>query len=456
MLNKHDAVLLGISGGPDSLALLLLFLKLKKKSNGCLKLFAVHINHKIRKAESDTDENFVRTLCKKHKVKLFVRNIDVVGLAKKKKLSLEDAARNARFKVFELICNQNNIKKVALAHTKNDQAETFLMRVLRGSGLQGLSGIWPVRKHNNIVLIRPLLNISKKEILQFLRASGDTYCIDSTNRKDDYLRNKIRLKTIPYLKRNFNIKLEDVFCREADILREAYSYVRSEASSKYLNIVSRTRGIININLNKLEMLPKTLAYEILRIAILESKANLKDISYDNLHDILRLSQRKQGSQILYIDNDIKIVREYSNLAVSSLSERETRGKIKPCKLIKINGEVILRNLDCKISTKILKDKAAKLINENASKEYIDFNKINKKLSVRTRKSGDKFKPLGLKRKKSLKKFFIDMKIPAAQRDFIPLLVDGDQIVWVAGIRLSEDYKVTGAAKRILELKISYL
>jgi tRNA(Ile)-lysidine synthase len=329
------------------------------------------------------------------------------------------------------------------------------MRVLRGSGLQGLSGIWPVRKYNNIVLIRPLLNISKKDILRFLKASNESYCIDSTNRTGDYLRNKIRLKTIPYLKRHFNSQLEDIFCREATILREAYHYIRKEAYRLYLKLVSKKKDAISINLNKLKNLPNAVVCEILRMMILESKGNLKDISYDNLQDILCLSQSRCGSKILYVDNDIKIVREYSKLSMIKLKARAKGHKIKLAKTIKINGGTQFKDLDCRISTKVLKAGAVKVTKKYPFKEYIDVHKIKNKLAVRVRKSGDRFKPLGLKRKKSLKKFFIDMKIPAAQRDFIPLIVDADQIVWVAGIRLSEDYRVTNATKQILELKISY-
>ena len=456
MFHPQEKVLLAVSGGPDSVALLLLFLRLKKKLD--LDLSAVHINHNLRASESNSDEKFVRRLCKEHNINLYIKKIGVSVLAKKEKLSLEDAAREARCRTFEKICKKYKIKKVVLAHTKDDQAETYLMRLLRGAGLKGLSGIWPVREHKDLVFMRPLLGVSKAEIIRFLKQERQNYRIDSSNLKPDFLRNKIRLKTIPYLRKNFNPQLCDILSRQTDVLRQVYQYIQKEAELIYARICTKSKKGIDIDLVKFRELDTALAFEVLRLCLLSVKGHLKDISYDNLNALWQMSQNKAGSKVVILSDEIRGVREYSSLRILTNLKAKAGSKVrknKP-KRLKIPGITEFKDLNCKIYTKILKPKGKINSKNDSSVEYIDFDKIQGYLRLRTRVIKDKFTPLGLKNRKSLKNFFIDLKIPVSQRNNIPLVIDNENIVWVAGFRISEDYKVNKETCRILKLKITEL
>jgi tRNA(Ile)-lysidine synthase len=456
MLRPREKVLIAVSGGPDSIALLLLFLKLTKEMK--FNLSVVHVNHGLRTNESKLDEKFVSQFCKNNNLKLHVKKVNVLSLMKKGKFSLEDAAREARYGAFEEICKRHKIKKVALAHTKDDQAETFIMRVVRGGGLKGLSGIWPVRQNGDITFIRPLLNVSKSEITHFLKNKKQNYRTDSSNLESNCLRNKIRLKTIPYLKKNFNSQLSDALCRQTDILREAYKYIQKKAILAYSKSCVKSKSGININLIKFRKLDITIAYEVLRICILHLKGDLKDFSYVNLNALWQMSQSSDGSESIILSDGILGRREYSNLKLSRELNFRTLSrdkKIKP-KLLKTPGITKIKFLRCEIQTQIIMSTGRINYKNNPLVEYIDFDKVQSCLQVRTRIAGDKFKPLGLKKNKSLKDFFIDLKVPSSQRDNIPLITDAKSIIWVAGYRISQDYKVKKDTRQILKLKITYL
>jgi tRNA(Ile)-lysidine synthase len=455
MLKPRDKILLAISGGPDSVALLLSFLKLKKTLH--LKLAAVHINHKLRTKESNLDEKFVKELCKLFKVKLYIKRIDVASLAKKEKLSLEDAARQARLKVFEDLAQKQRINKVALAHTKDDQAETYLMRLLRGAGLKGLSGIWPIRKYGKIVLVRPFLKVSKKEIISFLKENKQSYRIDSSNLTTDYLRNKIRLEAIPYLRKNYNPQLIDVLCRQADISRLAYEYIHRQAKSAYLQICKSRRGEIIFDLAKLRNLDEAVALELIRFALNRLKGDLKDITFENLYTLWQAAQNRKGSEVVTVTNNIVGLREYSTLKIAKTSVGKLYGKSKNF-IIKVNvpGITEVDELKCRIEAKILPNKKPLKDTHNKYIEYIDLTKIKNSLEIRTRLARDTFKPLGFKHLQSLKTFFINSKVPVSKRNRVPLLLDGKRIIWVVGYRISEDYRIKRGTSRILKLKVTYL
>jgi len=456
MLHSQEKLLIAVSGGPDSVALLLLFLKLTKKLK--FDLSVVHINHNLRANESKSDEDFVRQLCEDYCLKLYTRNIDVASLARKEKLSLEDAAREARYRTFDKICKKYKIKIVALAHTKDDQAETYLMRIMRGAGLKGLSSIWPISQNKSMVLIRPLLGVSKAEIIAFLKHEKQHYRIDSSNLTPDYHRNKIRLKALPYLSKNFNPQLCDVLNRQTNILREAYQYIQKEATIEYPRVCAKSKKGINIDLSKFRKLDTALAFEVLRICLLNIKGHLKDISYDNLSMLWQISENKAGSESIILTDEIRGVREYSNLRIFKRVQSKAKDKRKKVKSkrLKIPGCTEFKALNCRIQTQILKSTSKISYKNDPSLEYIDFDEVQGCLKLRTRIIKDKFKPLGLKSNKSLKRFFIDLKVPLSQRDNTPLITDDENIIWVAGFRISEDYKVKKDTLRILKLKITYL
>ena len=246
MLSKGDGLLVGVSGGPDSVALLYLLMELRDDYD--LQIYVVHLNHMLRGDESDDDAGYVKKLTKRLKLPVFIGKKDVGKFAKANKLSLEEAARIQRYEFYKQIAGKLNIRKIALGHTADDNAETVLMRLLRGAGEQGLIGIYPVRHIDNLKVIRPLLNIYRIEIESFLKEKKISARIDSSNADNKFLRNKVRLELIPLLEENYNQNIKQVLINTADILKEDNEYLE-EITEKFYNKTDLNKNAKNIYLS---------------------------------------------------------------------------------------------------------------------------------------------------------------------------------------------------------------
>ena len=466
LLLRDDRCIVGVSGGADSVALLCLLSNFKKELN--IELRAVHVHHGIRGAEADTDYLFVKNLCNQMKVKLITFFYDVPKFAKENKLSEEEAGRTLRYKAFdeailswknEEKLNENKEYKIAVAHNMEDNAETIIMNLARGTGLRGISGI-SIKRGN---IIRPLLFTKRKEIENYLNLNNINYKIDSTNLSDDYTRNVIRHHIIDKLKRNVNPLAVEHISNASRIMEQADSYFLEQADNYLSQNLIENEGFYGVNVEKLSLIPEIIRTYIISgiIKKLLSKMNLgyKDISLRNIEDIDKLIFLATGKKI-NLPYGLLAKKDYKNLWIGQ-ENAETYLKFTPRNdtifiseefLNKLRfyenattkriGEFELRVFEYKKELKIPKEKNLK---------WFDISSINKGLEIRTRKKGDYIR-LSTGGKKSVKDYMINTKIDKEQRNHILLITQESHVLWIVGYRTSDFFRVNDKTKMILDVK----
>jgi tRNA(Ile)-lysidine synthase len=448
MLSEGDRVLIGLSGGPDSVCLAIILDKFGEDFN--LSLNAVYVDHGLRPDEVKHERSFCKTFCDSLGITFFSKSVDVKGYAKKKRLNQQEAARALRYQVYEEISREVNATKIALAHSADDQAETFLMRILRGSGLKGLSGIPPVRGK----IIRPLIETAKKEIEDFLHQnsllvppySSLPFIVDSSNLKIDYFRNWIRQKIIPELKKQ-NPALIKTIGRVADILREEDTYLDSIVTKTLMKLISRRRDdTVELFLFPLENMGKPILRRVLRRAINETKG-LRGIGFIHIEEIIKLVKRGKSGNILNLPKGIRAVKGYSTLLLTV----KTPLKLKS-RAFNPPGELALEEAGIVLKAEVSENWDNKFNGKDTA--VFDFERLIFPLEVRMRQKGDYFYPSGFGRRKKLQDFFVDNKIPRDERDNIPIMVSGKEIIWVVGHRMDERFKATDKTEKFLRLIIS--
>ena len=278
--DKKERILIGLSGGADSVFLFFYFLYLSRRKG--LRFYAAHFNHSLRRA-ADKDEEFCRALCAKYDIKFISEKKDVAKFDKGD--SLENTARILRFDFFYRVCRRHKIKKLALAHHKDDMAETVMLRILRGAGMLGLRGILPLTKHGKIIIIRPMLMLEKKEILNYLHANKIEFVVDSTNSDDNFLRNKVRMHILPQLEK-INPSIKNTLFNLGRTIAGDYQVLYSYGYQYYQKALLRRKKAIGLKIRVLLNMPKPLLFFVLRIAVLELKGNLKRLEYKHLEDIV--------------------------------------------------------------------------------------------------------------------------------------------------------------------------
>ncbi|MCX7903698.1 MAG: tRNA lysidine(34) synthetase TilS [Caloramator sp.] len=436
MIKNGDKIVVGFSGGPDSTALLHILIQLKNIYN--IEVFAVHINHMIRDEEAFRDEEFSREFCKRFDIPFYSFRIDVLTLAKDKGLSSEEAGRLVRYECFEKVLKEVSGNKIALAHNKNDQAETMIMKFLRGSGLRGISGIKPVRGN----IIRPLLVCSREEIEEYCKKNNLNPVIDSTNKEAIYLRNKIRLELMPYIKENINENIIDNLFKASEILREEDEYIEMEAVKAY-ELVKADAGI---SISRFKELHIAIQRRIIRNMIKEVKGDLNAIENIHVDDCLKLIEKGETGKKINLPKKLIAEISYDNFYIT-LEKDKKDFEYK----INIPGTTVIGELNLKVSTELIKNEGT--LKDSAFIKYFDYDKIKGELVVRNRKEGDFIYPKGLNGKKKIKDLFIDNKIPKDKRDEIPLIALGKEILWVYNIRDTKNYKIDENTKNVLKIKI---
>jgi len=442
MFACKERVLVGISGGPDSTALLHLLSRLKDEY--ALQLWAAHLNHKIRGREAEEEARWTEQFAQKLKIPIIVDSFDVPLLAVRKKLSLEEAARQARYGFFERVADQLKIDKIALGHTASDQVETILMRLIRGCGLDGLSGIPPVRGK----FVRPLIRIFREEIEEYCSENSLCPCTDSSNKDVFFLRNRIRLKLIPYLRENYNPQICKVLFQIGEILREENDFSQRETEKVFNSLCEkREKDRIALGVQKLNGLHLALRRRAVREAIRLIKGS-RGVEFNHVSAILKISEEGRGR--LSLPGRISVRIDSGNL----LFEKKRREEgIAFERFLNVPGRTDLPEVGLVFDTEILYQRPASFAS-GGYEAYLDLDKLKRPLFLRRRKEGDKFQPLGMRGRKKVKDFFIDLKIPREERDKIPLLISKDRIAWIVGYRLDENFKVTRNTRRILRIKVS--
>lgn len=441
MFSPGDRVLVGVSGGPDSVCLLHILNRCRKDM--ALSLHVVHINHGIRKRESKREEKFVSHLAGRMGLPITVKSLDVPSYARRKKLTVEEAARDMRYSAFEQLAGKLNAKKIALGHTASDQVETVLMHLLRGSGPQGLSGIPPVRKLGSTAVVRPLIEVNREEILNYLKKNKLTFCLDSSNRKTEYFRNKIRLKLLPLLRKNYNENIDGALLRLSEILKEENAYWERVVERVLGKVVSWEAEKILIDFKRF------LRYNVIVQRRVLYRLFGGIVSLSQIEAIRSLAQKSSQGKRVYLGKRFSVRKEGDFLIFSSSPERRFKKFNYP---LRVPGKNEIEGLDLTLNTRIVDFRPVS--DKGANTAYFDVDKINfKKLLLRNRREGDRFRPFGLRGTKKLSDFFIDRKIPRRLRDRVPLLVEGEDILWVVGIRRADKARITEDTKKILEVRV---
>jgi len=446
ILEKGDKVLIAISGGPDSVALLHFLLALQKEYE--LTFILAHMEHGIRGEESREQAGFVQHIGRELGLECFIRHVDVPLLSRMEGMSMEEAAREARYHFFRETAQRSGATKIALGHTADDQAETLLMRLLRGSGMNGLAAMRP-RREEDTPLIRPLLNVFHREILDFLQEQNTPFCLDSTNQEDDYLRNRIRLHLIPMLSREYNPQILSTLHQTASILGEEREWASSLVKEKLQMCLKSVEGKkMYLNMDAFLDLPLALQREVLREAVHQASSNPYKIGFIKVSAVLRWLREGRVDGILHLSHNVRIRKQVRSFCIE---EKESTPELLSEDFhyrMNIPGETRISELNLLVSARVL-DNFASGNRFEAEKAYLDFDTLPLPLVIRKRRPADRFQPLGGPGHKKLKEFFIDDKIPRLEREKIPVLASGHEVVWVFERRIAEPFKVTERTRRVL-------
>ena len=442
LIEKGDKIVLGLSGGPDSVCLLHLLNRMKDVLD--IEVYAAHLNHQIRGMEAQKDALYVSDLCERLGITFFVKSIDVPKYCKENKLSIEEGARKLRYEMFFEIKESLNADKIAIAHNMNDQAETVLMRMMRGTGLQGLKGIDYMRDG---VIIRPILDIERADIEAYCEEHKLTPRIDATNLETIYTRNKIRLELIPYMKENFNSNVTESIVRMSNSLKSDNDFIEEEAIKAFDKVSSKNEDELEIKLNNYINLHKSLKSRIIRHGIKYVLGDTNFIDQKHIEEVMELENENKLDKKIVLPRGLFVYRKKDKLLFTTkeivFEEIEFSYELPKNGFVKINEANII------IETEVMTISRYKALKKDKSLKWFDCNKIKGGLVVRSRKSGDKIK-LSMGSKK-LKQLFIDLKIPKEERDRIPVLQDDNGILCVGNFRNSEEYKVDENTKEVLKI-----
>lgn len=446
MLESGDKVIIGVSGGPDSMALLYALNQIKKKYN--LELKVTHLNHGFRGKEAQREAQFVEDMAQKLKLSCEVKTFDVPAYKKKSSLSSQEAARVIRYQFLEDERKKFKATKVALGHNANDQAETLMMWLLRGAGVKGLSGIPPVREG---VIIRPLIETTREEIEVYLEEKEIPFVIDSSNLKTDYLRNRLRHEIFPLLKEHYNPQLVKSLVQTASILRIENDYLENIAKDLLEDImVSKSGKSVVIDGKDLLALPFAIQLRCIRGVLEQVKGDLRRISSTHLYDILKMVSSDKPHKLLKLPEGIRVEKSYNHLTVM---HHQTAAQPFHYQFTSIPDQVEIEEIGKDVQFKTLKGGDHLINKENLDIAYLDEGEIIMPLTIRNAKPGDRFQPLGMRGEKKIKDFFIDEKVPLKERKRVPILFFGDVLGWVGGMRINHRLRVTKGTRKVLRIKI---
>ena len=474
LLGGGARVLVALSGGADSVALLLILRELER--DGALAVAgAAHLNHLLRGADADADEAFCAELSARVGLPFISDRIDVASLARAGKRSIEDAARTARYAFLERASDSLGADRVAVAHTKDDQAETFLLRLLRGAGARGLAAIHPRAGR----VIRPLIDLERGALRDYLAAHGEAFREDATNADVSIPRNRVRHELIPLLQTRFSPAVTDVLAREAALARDDEEFLQAEAIKLAGRIVltGDTPGPadIHLDIDGLVRAPRALASRVV-LGALQRQAGSRPIHFDHVERVFALAGAggggaislpgqdavRTGGTILLRGRPAHRSREAEKVGPVSPKRRSREGGNSFAFSLSIPGEVALDPQHLTVTAERLPgtDAAAERQRKWAARGAevgVAAGALRLPLAVRSRRAGDRFRPLGAPGDRKLQDFFVDRKVPRAERDTVPLVVDAsDRIVWVVGQTVAEDFRVIDPSLGVILLKVRHL
>lgn len=438
LISAGDKILIALSGGPDSVFALYFFHKFLQRFK--IEITAVHIHHQLRGTEADLDEILCKELCEKLKVDFHTVKINVKSFAKTNKLSIEEAARYLRYGEFRSAAEKMGCNKILTAHNMNDNTETVLLNLFKGAGLAGVSGI-PIERQN---IIRPLLSLTKDEILEYLRENKILYRIDSTNLSDDFQRNFIRNKIIPAIKEGINPSLDETLERSSEIFRTSSRLVFSYIEKIFKDFVLFENGKLEIDLEIIDEFGEDVLGEIFMKSL--RKYFTYEFSFDDYLKLIALVRNQTGKKI-ELSGGLEAFRARKKILIGvKVDEKEFEPvEIKTGESKEFEGKTLFIEI-------------SKRVNEeySAAKKYelISADDLNDLFVLRKWKPGDRFIPLGMKSFKKVSDFLNEQKVPSLQKKDQFVLENNNSIIWVVGLRIDNRFKLTEKTKKVCKLWIN--
>ncbi|MFI3209192.1 MAG: tRNA lysidine(34) synthetase TilS [Eubacteriales bacterium] len=443
IITKGDSIIVGISGGADSVCLFFVLLELRESYN--LKLYPVHVNHNLRGEDAKADQAYVEKLCQGAGISCVVVDADVKVEAIRRGRSLEETGRDIRQEAFarEAMKIQEQRKmdgvlegnvKIATAHHMNDNVETMLMNLVRGTGISGLTGIAPTRDDR----IRPLLCVGREEIEKYLEEKNTSYCIDKTNHENIYIRNVIRNRVIPILEDGVNERAVPHMQAAIDELTKIETYLKEQVDQAFASCVSMTNDDCELNKREMSPYPLILQERVIKRALEEVAKQQRDISRIHIEQVVELLDKQVGREV-HLPYGLIGKRTYDGIQIRKGESKNQQNRNNP--------RIITRVLDiCEFRRNYQE------MQEDPYTKYFDYDIISDVPRLRTRQVGDQIVINGNGNKQKLKKYYITNKIPQDLREEIPVVAVGNEILWVVGYRTSNGYEITEKTKQILEIQ----
>ena len=457
LFENSSKVLLAVSGGADSIALLHVMQALKNHNYLRVDLHCVHINHLLRAKQAESDEDFAVSQASRLKLAVTTERINVREFARGNKLSIETAARKLRMKSLLDIAEANSCSHIVTGHHKDDNAETVLHRMLRGTGFRGLAGIWPARKFDDKVwLVRPLLCVTRSEIVNFLKEKKINWCEDQTNADCRYTRNYIRHQLLPAIQKDSADSLVERLFELSESARKLYNIICSYTGDIRPDMTDYKDGKIIVNLKLFSIQPKPVKVELIRQSLADTGCGERDLTRQHYFRILQLTAQNVTGRTIELQGGFIVRREYGDLIFSQSREIVCIKQVDESVELHIPGKTQFGQYF--IEAKIIEANEQEFEKFKVTKtnyiEWFDLDKIKLPIVVRFRQTGDRFVPLGQKVEKKLSKFLTDQRIPYSTRRNILVITDSDKIIWLWPVRMSEQVKLTDNTRKILQLKIT--
>lgn len=445
MLRRGETVVVAVSGGPDSVALLHVLDSLKSMYG--LKLHVAHLEHGIRGKESVEDRKFVEDLCRSLSLPYTAKSEDVPSIAGSSGLSLEAVARKVRYAFLEEVSADVKAGKIATGHNANDQAETLLLNLLRGAGMAGLTGIRPAM---NGKIIRPLIEASREEIEEYIAEKNLEFRLDSSNLDERLERNKVRKVLIPLIEKEFNPGIVPALARSASIFSMMNSYLGERVEEAMGTVARSEDGRTTIKLEAFDELPQAVRIFTLYKVIRSLEEDEQVVSFDILNAVVNLASRSKSGSRVDIGSGIVAMKEFDNLVIGRDLALVNRYDVR----LEVPGTTVVEAAGCAFEAEILNERPGTgEIYRSGDTAYFDFGGIDLPLIARSWREGDRFVPFGLSGTKKVHDIFVDEKIATSRRSMIPIICDGEGIIWIAGVRRADRARITDDTRTIL--KITY-
>ncbi|MGD9677815.1 MAG: tRNA lysidine(34) synthetase TilS [Vulcanibacillus sp.] len=440
MVENSGPIVVGVSGGSDSMALLDILSKTIPN-----KLIVAHLNHKFRGVEANDDAEFVKQECATRGMYAIIKEVDVPKYMEESNLGAQEAARKVRYQFYLDVAKNMDAEIIALGHHLDDQAETILMRIIRGTGLYGLSGIPYIRNIENCKIIRPLLDVQKMQIEDYCKVNNVDYINDKSNYSTKYFRNEVRINTIPFLSR-YNNKIVTHLYQLGKIAQDENNYLNRVANVFLRKNLTEYKGTKNLDINLFQTLDVALQRRVIHL-ILKQYNVKQEISYSNIESIIKITNQQHPSKSLDLSG-IRVYRQYKQLIFSVLPKG-------PINLYKYELSIPFEKNILEINKKIIVFIKGIYEQQEGLWEVFDYDQFdNKLLVIRSKEDGDKIELKGLQGSKKVKKLYIDLKIPREIRNSVPIIELGDKIIWLPGVKRSKHAVPNESTKQFLYIVIS--